>query len=409
MINLIAWRYIKGKKSTQAVQIISWVSVLAMAVGTAALLIVLSVFNGFEDFIKKMYSDFYPQLKISPIHGKNFVADSLLLKQIINLPGVKSVSQSLEQKVLFAYEENQVIGTIKGVDKSYAKVSNMQDHIKYGKYDFESQNESSAILLGLGLSNKLGASDESVLPINCYSFKKESNSLMDLGLPYTNSYFTVSGIFGLQEDIDNQYALASLETVQMLSEHEGKLSSYEVALKENAHEEEIVSSLKKILAKYDLKVETRYEQNKTLYFILSSERWAVFAILSLMLLIASFNIIGSLSMLVIDKQKDISILKTMGMNDVSVRKLFLNVGVYLSLIGGVIGSLLAVSICVLQQQFGIVKLGNSDSFLIDAYPVKMRVTDFVMVLITVLIISMLASLIPAIKASSKPISLRSNT
>lgn len=408
MILQFAWRYFKGKKSTQAIQIISWVSVMAMAVGTAALLIVLSVFNGFEDFIKKLYSDFYPQVKVSPVSGKTFQDDSVLIYQIKSIEGIKAVSKTLEHKVLFSYEENQVIATIKGIDNAYNSVTRMKDNIRFGKMDFSLPSELSPIVLGLGLSNRLGASDESILPINCYSFKKESGSMVDLGQPYNNTYFTITGVFGLQEEIDNQFALAPLDIAQQLSKNENKLSAYEIAFTEKADQKNVLNKLSQLCAKYNLKAETRYEQNKTLYFILSSERWAVYAILTLMLLIASFNIIGSLSMLVIDKQKDIAILKTMGMENNTIRKIFLSTGVLLSLIGGALGSLIAVIVCVLQQQFGFVKLGGSGSFLIDAYPVEMKWTDFVLVLITVIIISLLASLIPSIKASRKPVSLRSS-
>ena len=408
MILQFAWRYFKGKKSTQAIQIISWVSVMAMAVGTAALLIVLSVFNGFEDFIKKLYSDFYPQVKVSPMSGKTFQDDSVLIYQIKSIEGIKAVSKTLEHKVLFSYEENQVIATIKGIDTAYNSVTRMKDNIRFGKMDFSLPSELSPIVMGLGLSNRLGASDESILPINCYSFKKESGSMMDLGQPYNNTYFTITGVFGLQEEIDNQFALAPLDITQQLSENENKISAYEIAFTEEADQKKALKKLSQLCTKYNLKAETRYEQNKTLYFILSSERWAVYAILTLMLLIASFNIIGSLSMLVIDKQKDIAILKTMGMENNRIRKIFLSTGVLLSLIGGALGSLIAVIVCVLQQQFGFVKLGGSGSFLIDAYPVEMKLTDFILVFITVIIISLLASLIPSIKASRRPVSLRSS-
>jgi lipoprotein-releasing system permease protein len=408
MILTFAWRYFKGKKSTQAIQIISWVSVMAMAVGTASLLIVLSVFNGFEDFIKKLYSDFYPQVKVSPQIGKTFEEDSVLLYNLKSLQGIKAVSKTLDEKVLLAYEENQVIVTLKGVDSAYNLVTQMKDNVRFGKYDLASTQDMTPIVLGLGISNRLGASDESVLPIACYSFKKESSQLMDIAQPYNSNYFTITGVFALQEEIDNQYALASLELVQELSENESRISAYEVSLLENSDQEKIVAQLKAWCEPKNLKVETRYEQNKTLYFILSSERWAVYAILTLMLLIASFNIIGSLSMLVIDKQKDIAILKTMGMENVSVQRIFLSVGVLLSLIGATIGSLLALIICLLQQYFGFVKLGGSGSFLIEAYPVKLKLMDFVLVLVTVIIISLLASLIPSIKASRRPVSLRSS-
>jgi len=406
MLLLFAWRYIKGKKSTQAIQIISWVSVLAMSVGTAALLIVLSVFNGFEDFIKQLYSDFYPQVKVAPIRGKTFAEDPQLSTRLQNLKGIRLISRTLEEKVLFSYDENQVIATLKGVDTAYQQVTGIQQHVRYGHMDFSKATDLPPVVLGIGLSNRLGASDESVLPLNCYSFRKGGLNFLDMSQAYNSAYFTVSGVFGLQEEIDNQFALAPLEVVQSLSNHSGLLSSYELRLAPGTDEKKLVAELQPLLEPAGLKAATRYEQNRTLYFILSSERWAVFAILTLMLIIASFNIIGSLSMLVLEKQKDISILKTMGMTNTRIRSLFLSTGVLLSLIGACIGCLLAIAVCSAQQYFGFVKLGQGDAFLLDAYPVKMVWSDFALVMLTVVIISALASIIPSVKASRKPIELR---
>lgn len=406
MVLQFAWRYFKGKKSTQAIQLISWVSVLAMAIGTAALIIVLSVFNGFESFIKNLYSDFYPQLKITSVKGKTFEENNNLIYQLKNIKGVETISKTLNEKVLFSYDENQVIATLKGIDTNYNHVTNMNKNVRYGKMDFIKDSALVPIVLGIGISNRLGASEESPLPINCYSFKKESsNSIMDMAQAYNSNYFSVTGVYYLQEDIDNQYAFAPLETVQLLSQHEHELSALEISFSKDANEQDIQQTINKFIAPYGLQSATRYEQNKTLYFILKSERWAVYSILSLMLLIASFNIIGSLSMLVIEKQKDISILKAMGMQNSQIKKIFMATGILLSVIGASIGCLLATIVCFLQQQFGIVKLGGNGSFLIEAYPVKMKIEDFVLVMITVVIIATLASLIPSMKASKRPIEL----
>lgn len=407
MTLLFAWRYFKGKKSTQAVQIISWVSILAMAVGTAALIIVLSVFNGFESFIKNLYSDFYPKIKITAIEGKTFIPNDRLLVRLKNIQGLQSISTSLEDNVLFSYEENQVIATLKGIDTAYNHVTNMNKNVRYGKMDFTSVEDIAPIVLGIGISNRLGASDESPLPINCYSFKKgTSTSFLDMAQAYNSSYFSVTGVYYLQEEIDNKYAFAPLHIVQELTQNVDKISSIEISFSKDAKQASLEKEVKQLSAQYHLKAETRYEQNKTLYFILESERWAVYAILTLMLIIASFNIIGSLSMLVIEKQKDISILKAMGMQHGHIRNIFMATGILLSTIGAGIGCILATSVCILQQQFGFIKLGGSGSFLIDAYPVKMKWEDFLLVMLTVIVIAAIASIIPSIKASKKPIELR---
>jgi lipoprotein-releasing system permease protein len=196
-----------------------------------------------------------------------------------------------------------------------------------------------------------------------------------------------------------------LQTVQHLSELEEHYSSIEIKLSKNAKTSEIQKKINDLVTPLHLKAANRFEQNKTLFFILKSERWAVYAILSMMLLIASFNIIGSLSMLVIEKEKDIAILKTLGMKNATIKKIFLGTGVLISLIGAIIGSILAWVICLIQIQFGIVKLGDNASFVVENYPVKLSVIDFILVMATVVVIAMIASWIPAVKASKKKIEL----
>jgi lipoprotein-releasing system permease protein len=406
MIVLFAWRYFKGKKSTQAIQIISWVSVGAMAVGSAALIIVLSVFNGFEGFIKDLYSDFYPQLKITPQVGKTFMPTSQLFIDLKGVKGIKAVSRTLEEKVLFSYNESQVIATLKGIDDQYENVTNSKRSVKYGQMNFSKASEIPPIVLGIGVSNRLGASEETHFPITCYSFKNGNGLLTDLASPYSSSLFEVTGVYVLQEEVDNQYVFAPLSAVESLIGKEGKVSALEIALQPEANEEDVKRQVTSLFGKEPLKAETRFEQNKTLYFILKSERWAVYAILTLMLVIASFNIIGAMSMLVLDKEKDIAILKTMGLQNRKIKQLFISTGILLSLVGAFIGCFLAFVICLLQQHYGFVKLGSGPSFLIEAYPVELNILDFVLVMCTVVIIAFFASLLPAVRAANKPIQLR---
>ncbi len=406
MIGLFAWRYFKGKKSTQAIQIISWVSVWAIAVGTAALIVVLSVFNGFEGFIKDLYSDFYPQLKITPRLGKTFTPSGHFLHDLKGIQGIKAISRTLEEKVLFSYNENEVIATLKGIDSNYEKVTNISKNVRYGHINFTTPGDIPPLVPGIGISNKLGASEESHMPLTCYAFRKGSLSISDPTSAYLSTLFEVTGVYVLQESIDNQFAFAPLTVVEDLIERKGHVSALELALDAGADAQHIKSRIQLLKNAQDLVVEDRFEQNKTLYFILKSERWAVYSILTLMLIIASFNIVGSMSMLVLDKQKDIAILKTMGLYEHKITKLFICIGILLSLVGALIGCVLALVICLLQQHFGFVKLGTGASFLLDAYPVKLRLVDFMLVSGTVFIIAFFASLFPAIKASRKPIELR---
>lgn len=405
MITQFAWRYFKGKKSTQAVQIISWVSVIAMAVGTAALIIVLSVFNGFEHFVKNLYTDFYPDMKITAIQGKHFTLTDSVWNQLKGVKGIEIMSKTIEEKVLLTSEENQSVVTLKGVDENYDSVTHFMNNIQYGKVTFNQDEDIPSMLLGIGISNKLGVSEEGHFPINCYVFKKNVSISFDPTQIYNTQLFMVNALFTMP-DIENDYAFTSLHTLQALSENDNKISSIEMSVLKEASINDVQQKINNIIAPYALKSANRYEQNKTLYFILKSERWAVYAILTMMLLIASFNIIGSLSMLVIEKEKDIAILNTMGMPQNMIKKIFIATGILISLIGASIGSVVAWIVCWIQIQFGIVKMGESGSFLVDAYPVRLSVFDFILVMATVIMIAFIASWIPAVKASKKAIELR---
>jgi lipoprotein-releasing system permease protein len=257
-------------------------------------------------------------------------------------------------------------------------------------------------MLGIGLSNRLGTNEESPMPLSAYSLNSNFNqAIINPEEAYQNAYFMTRGIYILQEELDNQLAFAPLSIVQQLTRKDHQVTSIELQVLRAQDAEAVKASLQPVLEPLGLKAETRYEQNPTLYRVLQSERLAVFVILSFMLLIASFNIIGSLSMLVIEKEKDIAILQTMGMLPSGVQKIFLSTGVILSLMGALLGMFFAFVICFAQQKFGLIKLGTSGDFLIDAYPVTMRVSDFILVFLVVCLIALLASWFPAKKASQK--------
>ncbi len=400
-----AWRYIKGKKSTQAIQILSWITVAAMAIGTSCLLIILSVFNGFEGFIKSLYTSFYPDLRIVSANEKRFTPTTELFSKIENLKGIVGYSKTLEEKILYHFNGTQQIAVLKGVDENYEKVSGLKNAVQYGNYDFSQQNQFPKIVMGLGLANQLGVSENSLMPLECFVFKGNGGSFSLGSLPsYASQNFVVSGLFLLQEEMDSKYGFADLNVVKQFLEKENELSAIEIKCVSEKESELLKEKINVFLPK-NLKCETRYEQNKTLFFILKSERWAVFAILTLMLCIASFNIVGSLSMLVLEKQKDISILKTLGATPQLIKKIFLSTGILLSVIGAGIGCLVAFIICFLQQKYGLVTFGTGGNFLLEAYPVKMKFEDFMLVFFTVLLISFFASYFPAIKASRREVKL----
>ena len=382
-----AWRYFRSKKSTNAINIISWVSISAIAIGTAALLIILSVFNGFEGFIKDLYNSFYPEIKISTSTGKTFTTNYGIVKSLNELEGIRAVSYTLEEKVLLNHGEDQAIATIKGIDSNYTDVTQLDQSVTHGILNFNDKRAN--LVLGLGIANKLGTSEKSLLPVTSYAFRNSKGYNLNSISSFSQQDFAVQGVFYLQDEIDDKYAFAPLHIVQNLLGKENAYSSIEIALKPGANPERIKASLQTIVKDKNLKVETRYEQNKTLFMILNSERWAVYAILSLMLFIASFNIIGCLAMLILEKQKDIAILRT----------------ILISLIGALIGSVIAILFAVLQGNFGFLKLGD-DNFLVESYPVEMHWQDFVLIIFTVIVIALLAGYWPAKKASERPIELR---
>ena len=398
-----AWRYFRSKKSTNAINIISWVSISAIAVGTAALLIILSVFNGFEGFIKDLYNSFYPEIKITASSGKTFTTDYAIIKSINELEGIKVVSYTLEEKVLLNFGEDQAIATLKGIDSNYNTVTQLDKSVSHGLMDFSKSQ--SPIVLGLGVANKLGASEQSLMPVTAYAFRNSRGYNINSLNAFSQRDFSVQGVFYLQDEIDETYAFAPLGLVQNLLGKSNSFSAIEIALNEGTNPKHIKASLSKLLKDKELKTQTRYEQNKTLFMILNAERWAVYAILSLMLFIASFNIIGCLAMLILEKQKDIAILRTMGGQKSFIKKIFLCTSVLIALIGASIGSILAVLFALLQSNFGLLKLGD-DSFLIDTYPVDMHLQDFVLIIITVVVIALVAGYWPAKKASERAIELR---
>lgn len=399
-----AWRYFKSKKTTNAINVISWVSISAIAIGTAALLIILSVFNGFEGFIKELYNSFYPEISITATTGKNFRLDQSDVALLKNTKGIRAVSYALEEKVLLSYGEDQTVAVLKGIDQQYNAITKLNEAVSYGYMDFESDRMISPIVLGIGVANKLGASEQSLTPVTCYAFRNSKGYHLNTLNAFSQKDFMVQGVFYLQDEIDEKYAFAPLNLVQDVLGTK-QYSSVEIGLTHPEDSKKIAALLGKQLQNKNLTVKTRYEQNKTLFMILSAERWAVYAVLSLMLFIASFNIVGCLAMLILEKQKDIAILRTMGASRVFIRRIFLSTSLLIAGIGAIIGCSLAFIFGLLQQHFGLIKLGD-DNFLVDAYPIEMKWTDFLLVLATVVVIAIIAGYWPANKAANKEIALR---
>jgi lipoprotein-releasing system permease protein len=404
---LFAWRYFKAKKSTNAINIIAWTSITAIIVGTTALILVLSVFNGFEGLVKSLYSSFYTDMKVSPATGKTMRVSPEQLQKLKAVAGVKNFSLVVEEKALVQNGEyNQSIVHIKGVDDNYRYVTGVEKSIVNGKYELGTEEEPQ-LVLGAGVEGALGIHIESnISELNIYLPRKSNSEQINEAEDIGNSTIRASAAFMIQQDFDNKYGITNIDFVKSISRMAAdEYSGIEIAVNNPSDVGDIKKSVQKIFDK-SYKTQDRYEQNQSLYAVMNLERWVIYAVLCLVLVVAAFNMIGALTMLVLEKQKDISVLHAMGANKNFIQKIFLSEGILLSVIGAGAGMLLALSIALLQINFHIIPLAGG-SFLIDYFPIKLKLMDFLLVGATVLVIALLASWLPSRKAAAQDFSLRS--
>lgn len=386
-----------------------------MTFGTAALILVLSVFNGFEGLVKSLYSTFYTDLKVFPAKGKVLVLSQEQLDTIRTVKGIKGISLVAEEKGILQHsgldkdsvEYNfQSAVTIKGVDDNYRQVAGVADRVVRG--EFKTGNEESPfIVLGAGVEDALQLrSEQNIFPIKAYLPKKGTSALFDPSQNVSADFINTSGVFFIQQDFDNNYAITNLDFVKrMLGLQKDEYSGVEIALNDPSHVDEVKSGIQSVLGNKYL-VQSRYEQNRGLYSVMRAEKWVIYAVLVLIMIIFSFTIVSSLTMLVIEKQKDISVLSALGSNKNFIQKIFLSEGLLIGIIGGIAGILFALLIAWLQITYKLVPL-EGGSFLIDYFPVKLRLPDFFLVAATVLFIAVLAAWIPARRAATQEFSLRS--
>jgi lipoprotein-releasing system permease protein len=400
---LFAWRYFKAKKSTNAINIIAWVSMVAIIVITAAFIVLLSVFNGFEGLVKSLYSTFYADMRIVPAEGKKILLTPDQLKKFAADPGVANYSRIVEDKALLQNGDVQAIVYLKGVDENFTNVSGVSGKIIRGKYDL-GNSERAGIVLGSGVENALALySDQNMFPLTAYLFKPGVNiTSIDPLQAFSADNLNTTGTFFIQQDIDNKFAITSLQFMkEMLGFGPDEYGSLEFSLKEGQNPETVRDRLSEMLGKNYI-VETRYEQNKSLYSVMTIEKYAIYGILTLMLVVAAFTLVGALSMLVLEKREDIGVLKSLGASKSTIQKIFLSEGVLLAVIGAGTGTLLALLICWAQEKFQLIAI-QGGTFLISYYPVEVKTTDILIVLSTVMAISIGASWMPARKAATTQI------
>ncbi|HWV69677.1 FtsX-like permease family protein, partial [Chitinophaga sp.] len=398
MVWQFASRYFRAKKSTNAINIIAWVSVVAIAVGAGALIVILSVFNGFEGLVKSLYSSFYPALKVEPVTGKTIILTPAQLAQISAVQGVAHFSRVIEEKAVLRYGDEPTIAVLKGVDSSYNYVTDVKSNIIRGRFDTGDSVAYRAVL-GLELEGALGVDVvHSIAPVTVYLPRRNVNAFVTPEDALNNGVLYPAGTFAIQQEFNSKYVITNIEFLRnLLQMAPDEMSSLEIGTRAGINDKVLKAQLEKLLgSKY--KVQTRYEQNQSLYAIMQTEKWAVYVIPSFIMIIAAFNMIGSLYMLVIEKQKDITILKAMGARKSLIMRIFLAEGLIIAGIGTALGLGLGTTFCMLQQHFGIIKLEGT-SFLVDSYPVSMHAADFVLVFITIMVIGIAASWYPARRAA----------
>jgi len=401
-----AWRYFRAKKSANAINIISWVTTAVIAFATCCQVLVLSVFNGFEGLVKSLYSSFYTDLKLTPATGKTFVLDSTTRSMVSKQPFIQQLSMIAEETALLQNEDLQSMVRLKGVDEHFQQVSGVAGKITRGKYIIGDADHP-AIIVGSGIQHAAGIIlNEAFAPQNLTIILPKKNSQSNDPLQsLSEGNVTASGVFNIQQDFDNSYAISNIDFLkQQMGISENEFTATEIKLKPGADIEESKKTLQLLLGT-NFKVQTRYEQNTNLYNTMKMEKWAIYAVLTLILIIAAFNMVSALTMLVLEKKQDIAILQSMGSSKDQVKKIFLTEGILLGGIGAITGISLAVIICLLQIKFKFIKL-QGGSFLIDYFPVKLIATDFLLVASTAMAIALLASWFPATKAANQALELR---
>lgn len=370
-----------------------------MGVGAFALVVVLSVFNGFESLVVSLYNSFYPDIEITAATGKVFDDKPETRALIGKTAPYEAISATLEEQAYFKYVEKGTVASLKGIDSDYTRVTGLQEQIKAGQYRLK-DTEFNYAILGANIYAALNADVErSIYPLQVTLPRRGVRNALLPEDAFNQRDLLPIGIFSIQQEFDSKYVFCSLDFAQDLGDNPGKISAYELKLKEGADRDQVRDQLRQALGP-DFTVRTRYEQKQSVYRVMRTERWAVFAILSFILLIISFNIIGSLSMLVLEKKQDIFILKALGATPEMVSRIFLLEGALSGVLGATVGVLLGGAFCWLQQKTGFLKLtGGDSSFVVQAYPVVMKATDFVLALCTVAGISFLASWLPARKAA----------
>ena len=388
----IAKRYLFSKKSHNAINVISAISVCGVALATLAMVCTLSVFNGFQDMVATFFTAFDPQIKITSVKGKVFDGSLPVFQKIKSMPEIAVYSESVEDNAMVQYKGRQVMAVIKGVEDNFDKLTPI-DSILFGRGDLVLHDEVVDYAIpGLQLLSTLGTGIRFLDPLEIYAPKRGTrinmsnpmSSFVSDELFSSGLTFTVN-----QEKYDASYILTSIGFARRLFQYTTEVSAINLRLTPNANEDEVISQLKKTLGD-EFRIQNRYEQQADTFRIMEIEKLISYLFLTFILMIACFNVIGSLSMLIIDKKNDVNTLRNLGASDAQIVKIFLFEGRMISFIGAVAGVLIGLALCLIQQEYGVISLGQSGSFIVDAYPVSVHAWDVIAVFVTVLVVGFLS-------------------
>ncbi len=388
----IAKRYLFSKKSHNAINVISAISVCGVALATLALVCTLSVFNGFQDLVATFFTAFDPQLKVTAVKGKVFDGQDPRILQIRELPEVELCSESLEDNIMVQYQDKQTMAVLKGVEDNFDRLTPI-DSILFGRGELILHDEVVDYAIpGIQLLSTLGASIRFLDPLEIYAPKRGAKvNLANPSTAFSTGQLFSSGlVFAVnQEKYDGSYILTSLRFARDLFQYTSEVSAINLKLKPEADTDAVKEKIEQILGE-DFCVSDRYEQQADTFRIMEIEKLISYLFLTFILVIASFNVIGSLSMLIIDKRDDVNTLRNLGANDNQIVRIFLFEGRMISFIGASLGVVLGLFLCWLQQKYGLIALGSSGTFVVDAYPVSVHLTDVIVIFITVLAVGFLS-------------------
>jgi lipoprotein-releasing system permease protein len=393
-----AIKYVFLKKNNRAINILSLVTMLSMAIGSMAMIIVMSVFNGFETLAINLYESFEPELTILPAKGKVVHVDEFLLNKVKAIDGVENVSLILESKAYFKYRDKEAIAILKGVESSYFKTNKISEFLIVGDTLLEDLQNSYA-MLGLNIAEKLQIKVDDPFESLAVYVPKSSQQIGIAGdMPFEHSYISPRSVFSVYQEYDEKYVIVPISFVQYLTGNsEFSISSIEISI--NQSEALVKDRLSNVL-KNKWKISNRLEKNETLYKLTKVEKMITYLVMGFILFILSLNFIGSLTMHFLEKQKDLKVLLFLGINRLQIQRIYLLIGFLQSFIGGLLGILFGLFILTIQYFFEIIKMPGSGTFVISAYPVEIRILDVFLILGLVVLISFLMALWPAYRAKN---------